>query len=67
MNARDQLETMSNASISEEYQERGFRILGAMIARHLLKQRCSNEDKTCNREIDDLPGHDQRTTHEDLP
>jgi hypothetical protein len=66
MNARDQLETTSNASISEDYQERGLRILGMMIARHLLKQHCSNEDKTCNQEIDDLPDPDQGTIHEDV-
>ncbi len=62
MNARDQLAATSDASISEDDQERGLHILGMMIARHLAKQHCSNEDKTCKQEIDDLPDHGQETS-----
>lgn len=55
MNARDQLKPPLNVSPDEDYQERGLRILGVVIARHLMKQRKGNGDGTCNRKADDLP------------
>jgi len=66
MNTRDQLETTSEASINGDHQGRGLRLLGMMIARHLAKQHCGNEDKTSNQETAHLPDHDQETMREDL-
>ena len=44
MKTRDQLKPPSNASLYEDYQERGLRILGTVIARYLRKHRRNNED-----------------------
>ncbi len=55
MNNRDQSKPPANTSLDEDYQERGLRILGRIIARDLIKQRRGNEDKACNRKPDDLP------------
>ena len=37
-----------DASLDEGYQERGLRILGRMIARHLVKENPSSENKAPN-------------------
>jgi hypothetical protein len=47
MNARNQLKSRPNASLDEDYQELGLRILGRIIARHLVKRNLPSEEKAC--------------------
>jgi len=53
MNNQDQSKPLTKTSRDEGYQEQGLRILGRIIARELIKQRRGNEDKACNRKLDD--------------
>jgi hypothetical protein len=55
MSTRSQSKPSANASLDEDYQERGLRILGRLIARDLAKRHRGNEDKTYNRKTDDSP------------
>ncbi len=53
MNARDQSKPSANASLDEECQGRGLRILGKIIARDLAKRHRGDEGKMCKRKTDD--------------
>jgi hypothetical protein len=53
MNTRNQSEPPAKLSFNEDYQERGLRILGMLIARRLLKQRSDNKDKPFDEKTDD--------------
>jgi len=60
MNARDQSIPSENSSLNEDYQERGLRILGKLIARDLAKRHGVNEDKmsTCKTNGSPISGDD---------
>jgi hypothetical protein len=54
MSARNHSKSSANASLDEDRQERGLRILGRLIAQHLIKRCGGYDDKTCNQKKDDL-------------
>ena len=55
MNTQGQSRPSVNASPDEDYNERGLRTLGILIARDLAKRHRVNEDKACNHKIGDSP------------
>jgi len=54
MSTRSQSKSSVKASLDEDCQERGLRILGRLIAQHLVKRRWGYEDNTFYQKKDDL-------------